>query len=165
MKHLFLMCSILAALTACGPGEPGPAGPRGQIGPPGPTGPAGSPGAPGAPGARLALSTLCDENTPRAVGQRLLTFHHELHTFTDGSAIVYCEVADGGASYGATTMYRAGAAGAAVGGCVLSYDVDTFNGGFWNFMMAASRGQSSARYTDTSAANGFTATLSACASF
>jgi hypothetical protein len=99
------------------------------------------------------------------VGQRLLTFHHELHAFTDGSALAYCEVSDGGASYGATTMYKAGTSGAAVGGCLVSYDVDTFNGGFWDFAMAPSRGQSSARYTDTSSANGFAANLPTCQTF
>jgi len=148
MRGMILAVAVVV-LTACGPGEEGPAGPAGPPGPQGPQGPA------GAGGVRIQQMQTCSGFADLSGSGNGYNLAHERYTFSDGSALATCEVAGGVLQTSSTQFYAASQVGAAVGGCLTVFDVDTGSSGHWEFEMRGTT--STAKYVDPgSAQNGRT---------
>lgn len=116
----------------------------------------GPPGPPGADGVTVTSNQLCSQ----IANGRL--FAYQLIAFSSGDVLVLCSISDAAAQYSGHAFYLDGQPGAAVGVCFVTYDIDSFTGGFWQFRRDG--GTKSAAYTDTSSAsNGAIVSLTNCA--
>jgi hypothetical protein len=157
--HRVVALSFVLLSLACGVERTGPEGPPGPAGPAGPPGPAGEDGADGA-----GVSQVFNCTGRSTFGSLALIFDYDRYVFEDGSVMATCEIADVSASYSNTALYKSSQAGASVGGCILSYDVDSpHTGGFWEFSTSTTAG-AGATYRDVgSPANGVRVTFTCTA--
>lgn len=131
------LCGLYALLMLLACGTPGPAGP------PGPPGPPGAPGSPG-PGLYIQTSAYC------SVVQSGGLFTHNVYTFSDGSVMTTCEVADGEYSIESTRLYKSTQNGAATAACSVTNDWDgTLTAGYWSFAKGPNASASVATYNDS----------------
>ncbi len=154
MKSCLIL--IMFTLISCA----GPKGDKGEAGTPGLTaqngenGKDGLNGRDGADGMTIATSKHCSYISGTTI------FAYELTTFTTGDALVHCSISDSASTYSKAVMYKTGQNGISTFRCLLTYDLDTANNGFWEF---ASGANVTATYTDTgSASNGLVVTLGTC---
>jgi hypothetical protein len=140
---------FLVLLVSCGnrietvAGPPGPPGPPGPTGAPGPTGPT------GAASFRPVWSFLCT----KADG---LVFWYRGTMFSDNSLIVQCSISDNANMFSSSAFFAHYQNGAQNFGCIIIYDLESNNAGFWHFQTGDTR---KAEYKDaTSPQNGLTVT-------
>ncbi len=122
---------------ATGPqGETGPAGatgptgatgPEGATGPTGEAGPTGPTGPPGAAGISVVASRFCSRL------ELSLLFEYQTIDFTSGDVLALCSISDSGSQYSGSYFYRSTNAGAPASTCYVTYDLDEFTGGWWQF--------------------------------
>lgn len=101
----------------------------GDEGPPGPPGPQGPSGAPGAPGSAIDSVILC----ARVELDLGAIFSYEIVDYTTGEAMAVCSISDAGSTFSNSFLWPAGTADAALASCLLTYDLDDFTSGFWEF--------------------------------
>lgn len=123
------LITMLVLTAACGgemgpPGEPGEPGEMGEQGDPGEPG---EQGEPGEDGGRILSSTRCDGDLSG------WAFSHAIVEFTSGSALVTCEVGNGGISITQTVLYDASQQGASTLGCSVVFDENNASFGWWKF--------------------------------
>lgn len=148
---------LIVSLMACA----GPKGDKGDSGTPGLTaqngenGKDGLNGRDGADGMRITTSKICSY-----ISANLTVFAYEITTFNTGDILVHCSISDSASAYSKAYMYKAGQNGSSTGSCLLTYDIDTADHGFWEFKQGASV---TATYSDAgSASNGAVFTLANC---
>lgn len=116
----------------------------GKEGPPGATGPA---GAQGPAGSSDQIESLV--SCARIVGSLYFRYQHVL--FHNGDAFVSCGISNATGESAYSRMYDHSQVGAATGGCIITYDIDTATAGYWIFERSGST--ASATYHDPSSAS------------
>lgn len=141
---MVVVAAMACSMAACGPGEMGPQGPQGAQGPQGTQGVKGDTG----PGVASAKLYACEGFSALAGGVGVYV-GHIAYVFPDGSVMTSCEVEGPIYSIGATRLFRAGKdIGTTTAHCSVVYDVETGNGGFWEFAMNAARTSTVVTYVD-----------------
>lgn len=143
---------LLFFVTACG----GAAGTNGTNGANGSRGVTGATGPTGAAGMTISSSLYCSK-TDSGSGTTLY-YQYSSVIYTTGDRYVDCSVSDDAKEYTGSFLFSSTQAGAASGGCSVTYGLGTTDFGFWGF--TSQSGTTKVVYTDTgSAKNGYTYTF------
>jgi hypothetical protein len=90
-----------------------------------------------------------------------LAFWYQVVDYTSGDVLATCSVSDASSQYSSAMYYLDGQVGTLSATCLVTYDVDTFTGGYWEFR-ADSPGERAIYRDASSASNGSVVSLVIC---